>query len=211
MKILDHIASFLLTTSAKIVSGTVSRWVDCDLTTKQRIYYANHSSHLDILVLWASLPPEVRAVTRPIAARDYWDNNMLKRYLAINVFNSIMIERPGHGNADKRAPLRDVENTIEQLEDKYSLLIFPEGTRGTGEKMAKFKSGIYHLTKRLPDVELVPVYMENLNRMLPKGKLIPVPLLGSVTFGPPQKLRAGESKEAFLDRLRTAIIELQDI
>lgn len=212
MKTFDDIASFFLTSSAKIMTGTVTRWVDCELSTKQRIYYANHSSHLDILVLWSSLPSEIRELTRPVAARDYWEPNPFKRFLALNVFNAIMINRPGHGKKmDKRAPLRDVENTVEQLGDKYSLLIFPEGTRGSGESMARFKSGIYHIAKRMPKAELVPVYMENLNRMLPKGKIVPLPLLGSITFGPPQHFNENDSKPEFLERLRNAVLELKEV
>ena len=212
MHLFDYLSSFLLTSSAKVLTGTVSRWVDCDFSTRQRIYYANHSSHLDILVLWASLPSEIRELTRPVAARDYWEPNPLKRYLALNVFKAIMINRPGHGDKrSRRSALSDVENTVEQLGSKYSLLIFPEGTRGSGEVMAKFKSGIYHIAKRMPDVELVPVYMENLNRMLPKGKILPVPLLGSITFGSPQRLLETETKQEFLEKLRNSVLELKDL
>jgi 1-acyl-sn-glycerol-3-phosphate acyltransferase len=187
--------------------GTASRWVDCEPSTRQRVYYGNHTSHLDFLILWAGLPLEVRRVTRPAAARDYWETSRLRRYLVHRVFNAIMIERPRAGNR-----LGDAANSLEAVLDGmgegFSLIIFPEGTRGTGEVIAPFKSGIYHIAKRKPQLELVPVYMENLNRILPKGEVLPVPLIGSISFGKPLTLAPGEGKLNFLKRARQAILDL---
>ena len=207
---IDKHVGLLLAAGTRLVTGAVGRWVDCEPSTRQRIYYANHSSHLDILLLWASLPREVRRLTRPAAARDYWSATPLRRYLALRVFNAILIDRPGHG-AGPRAALQSVEDTVAALGTDHSLIIFPEGTRGEGYEMSPFRSGIYHLAKRLSGVDLVPVFLENLNRILPKGELFPVPLLSSINFGRPIVLKAGEAKADFISRAQRAVAELREI
>jgi 1-acyl-sn-glycerol-3-phosphate acyltransferase len=197
-----------LCSAIRIASGTSERWVNCEPSTRQRIYFANHSSHLDIIVLWSALPPPVRRLTRPAAARDYWEKNALRRYLALKVFHAIMIQRPereGSGFADAA---RSLEDSLAGMGDTYSLILFPEGTRGEGEEMAPFKSGLFHMARRKPGLELVPVYMENLNRILPKGALFPVPLISSISFGRPLVLAPNEGKLQFLGRARQAILDL---
>lgn len=196
----------LMVALAKFISGAAARWRGCAPDTRQRVYFANHTSNLDALVLWAVLPPPVRALTRPVAARDYWTAGWLRRYLAEEVFHAILIER-------KKPTVRDnpLEQMLEAMGDKLSLILFPEGGRHPGPDPAPFKSGLYHLAKKRPDAELVPVLMENLNRILPKGEVLPVPLLGSVTFGKPMKLEPGEEKGAFLERARSAVVALRQI
>ena len=78
----------LLVLLAKLISGANVRWVGCAPEIRQRIYFANHTSNLDALVIWASLPPSVRDLTRPVAARDYWIKDPLRRYLANHVLNA---------------------------------------------------------------------------------------------------------------------------
>jgi len=194
---------------ARVLSGARPLWLGCEPTSTQRIYFANHSSHLDAVVLWTAFPPELRARVRPVAAQDYWDASRFRRYLAGNVFRSVLIPRPGKG-----APLRESATAaIEKMGDvlsegQDSLIFFPEGTRGGADGIGAFKSGLYHLAKRHPEVELVPVYMENLSRILPKGEFLPVPILGSVSIGRPIRLDAGESKQEFLLRARRELCEL---
>ena len=187
-----------------LATGIVSRWVDCEPSTRQRVYYGNHSSHLDIVVLWAALPIEVRRLTRPAAARDYWERSPLRRYLVHQIFNAILVDRSG----SLSGAAQSLEAALTGMADQYSLIIFPEGTRGSGEEIVRFKSGLYHIAKRKPGLELVPVYMENLNRILPKGEILPVPLIGSISFGKPLVLGEGENKVAFLERARMSIENL---
>lgn len=189
---------------AKLVSGARARWTGCAPDTRQRIYFANHTSHLDALVLWAVLPAPMRALTRPVAARDYWTAGRLRRRIAEDVFHAVLIERKKPTTHDN--PLEDMLNA---LGEKHSLIVFPEGSRGTGPEPAPFKGGLFHLAKRRPDVQLVPVLMDNLNRILPKGEVLPVPLLGSVSFGGPIKLEPNEEKVAFLERAREAVLSLR--
>ena len=194
----------LLAVLAKFITGANAHWVGCEPDIRQRVYFANHTSNLDALVIWSSLPPLVRSVTRPVAARDYWIKGLARPYLANHVFNAVLIERKKPTVHDN--PLTDM---LTALGDRYSLIIFPEGGRQSGGEMAPFKGGLYHLAKNRPDVELVPVRVENLNRILPKGEFLPVPLLGGITFGAPIRLEKSEGKDSFLNRAQTAVKALQ--
>lgn len=189
---------------AKLLTGANARWVGCQPEIRQRVYFANHTSNLDALVIWASLPPQIRMLTRPVAARDYWTKGKLRLYLANKIFNAVLIERKRPTAHDN--PLSDMLNA---LGDRHSLIIFPEGGRQTGAEMASFKGGLFHLAKDRPDVEFVPVLIENLNRILPKGEFLPVPLLGGISFCAPIKLEAGEEKIKFLERAQFAVKALQ--
>jgi 1-acyl-sn-glycerol-3-phosphate acyltransferase len=156
------------------------------------------------VLIWTVLPAALRACTRPVAARDYWDAGELRRFLIHRVFRGVLVDRGADPKAkDPLVPL------IEALDQSDSLIIFPEGTRNTEEEMLPFKSGIYHLARQRPGVDLVPVWIENVGRVMPKGQVLPVPLLCSVNFGAPIRLQEREDKQAFLDRARLAIVELQ--
>lgn len=194
----------VLVAIAKLLSGATVRWVNCEPDTCQRIYFANHTSHLDALVLWASLPGRIRALTRPVAAKDYWDGGMVRRYLA-HVFNALLIDRK-----QVKVKSSPVDLMIEEIGNKYSLIVFPEGGRSMTGELGEFKSGLYYLGKKRPDLELVPVYMDNLNRVLPRGEVLPVPLLSCISIGQPMWLEPGESKNGFLSRARDAVIKLKD-
>ena len=196
----------LVVALARLISGARPHWAGCAPDIRQRIYFANHTSHLDALVLWAVLPPPVRTLTRPVAARDYWTAGRLRQRIAEDVFHAVLIERKKPTTHDN--PLEDMLNA---LGEKHSLIVFPEGSRGNGPEPAPFKGGLFHLAKRRPDVELVPVFMDNLNRILPKGEILPVPLLGSISFGAPLKLEPEEEKAAFLSRAREAVLSLRQM
>jgi len=197
---------------ARVISGVQVRWVEPETDTRQRVYFANHTSHLDAVVLWAALPRERRALTRPVAAADYWERTRLRRFLAERVFRSVLIPRRTAGQEQSVAAARAViERMAEALGDRHSLIVFPEGTRGDGTDVAKFRSGLYHLAQIRPDVDLVPVYLDNLNRILPKGEVLPVPLVSTATFGHPLGRRPDEPKESFLLRAREAVCSLAPV
>lgn len=189
---------------ARVLAGGNVRRVGFTPDERQRIYFANHASHLDFVLVWAALPPKLRAMTRPVAAKDYWDRPGLRRYLGVKVFNAVLVDRQP---APSSQTAMDV--LLEGLGERHSLIIFPEGTRGDGSTIAPFKSGLYRLGKARPDVELIPAYIDNLNRVLPKGEFVPVPMLASVSFGEPMHIGEDEEKDAFLDRARNAILELR--
>lgn len=191
----------------RFVSGAVPRWAAALPAQGQCVFYANHSSHLDAAVIWALLPTSLRARTRPVAAKDYWTRGPIRRFLASNVFRVVLVARgKDHAAAESAATARDLHRSLEDmiaaLDAGSNLIIFPEGTRGSGQAIAPFKSGLYHLAKLRPDVPLVPVYLEDLNRILPKGEYLLVPLICNAHFGAPILIREGEPKPAFLERAR---------
>jgi len=194
----------VITGFTRLVTGAQARWIGCGPAAVQRIYFANHASHADFALIWASLPPDLRCRTRPVAGADYWDKGRVRRYIIHEVLRGVLIERAG--TVRTRDP---IEVIVEALELGDSLIVFPEGTRNlSDEPLLPLKSGLYRVACQRPDVELVPVWMQNLGRVLPKGEIIPVPLLCSINFGVPMRLAAGEAKDAFLGRVRQALLEL---
>jgi len=193
-----------ITGFTRLVTGAQARWIGCAPSAVQRIYFANHASHADFALIWASLPYDLRIRTRPVAGADYWEQGRIRQYLIHEVLRGVLIERAGH--ARSRNP---IEIIVAALDMGDSLIVFPEGTRNTtDEVLLPFKSGLYRTASMRPDVQLVPVWMENLGRVLPKGEIIPVPLLCSVNFGAPMKLEPGEDKATFLERARRALLDL---
>jgi 1-acyl-sn-glycerol-3-phosphate acyltransferase len=183
--------------------GAYPRWIGSAPSANQRIYFANHTSHMDTVVLWAALPHALRVNTRPVAAKDYWGRGGIRTQIAQDELNVVMIDRVREDpESDPLDPLR------EALEHGFSLIIFPEGKRAAQPLPGPFKAGLYHLATEFPQVELIPVYLENLHRSMPKGALIPVPIICTVRFGAPISLAENESKEQFLDRARDAVIAL---
>lgn len=167
------------------------------------VAFANHSSHLDFLLLWAAWPSAWRPRFRPVAGRDYWEASALRRRLARDVFRALLIERQRVTVAANPLPLMAAA-----LDAGDSILLFPEGTRGDGHAVAPFRAGLYHLARHRPEVPLVPLYLQNLNRILPKGHLLPVPLLASLAAGPPLFLGPDEPRDVFLNRAHAAVVAL---
>lgn len=281
----------------RLLTGAQARWYGCPPKAEQRIYFANHQSHADLVMIWAALPEELRSITRPIAARDYWANTPFKRWITTEVFNAVYVERaaaapaapvaadappspPPVPRAVVAAPAERIEPSmepllpmslpfadasaeamnevqgqldlpapppapapapalppppllqqppepppaadappapdplaplIEALRSGDSIIIFPEGTRGHTGEPQKFKSGLYALATMFPDVVLVPAWIDNVQRVMPKGEIVPVPILCSVTFGAPLRVEEGEERRPFLDRARAAVIALRDV
>ncbi len=189
-----------LAAGVRLFTGVQARWLGCAPDATQRVYFANHTSNLDFLVLWSVLPNFARRQTRPVAASDYWRGSKLRLYLADHVFHGVLIERKKVTRANN-----PMDQLIAVLKGGESLIIFPEGGRTQEEEMRPFKSGLYHLGKEMPHVDLVPVYLDNASRVLPKGEFLPIPFLCSANFGTPLRLQPGETKDVFLTRARAAV------
>jgi 1-acyl-sn-glycerol-3-phosphate acyltransferase len=202
---LPEAAGLLLATIARLITGAQGHWHGAPPKAEQRIYFANHQSHFDWVLIWAALPRDLRTITRPIAARDYWTSSKLKHWITREVFNAVYVSRERSADEDPLEPL------MEALRHGDSLVIFPEGTRGNKAEPAAFKAGLYHLAEAFPEVQLIPAWIDNVQRVMPKGEVVPVPILCSVTFGAPLTLQGGEDKRAFLDRARDAVIALRSV
>ncbi len=269
--LLSKLMSLFLLTLVRFLTGAQARWYGCPPKAEQRIYFANHQSHADLVMIWAALPQELRGITRPIAARDYWTKTPFRQWITTAVFNAVYVTRqptpaqpaaaataadggaaaapPATGalaglsalsaavadaalaTAGGPDPVPDAlppEPTpealraavqpddplaplVQALESGDSIVIFPEGTRGHGDEPQPFKSGLYMLARMFPQVVLVPAWINNVQRVMPKGEVVPVPILCSVTFGAPIALTPGEERRPFLDRARAAVIALRDI
>lgn len=202
--VIARIAAKALCAFARIVTGARALWKGAVPAAVQRIYYGNHSSHGDFVLIWASLPEDLRVRTRPVAGADYWNTTPLRRWLIHAVLRGVVIERTrSEGGPDP------IEQMLAALEHDDSLILFPEGTRNTTDALLlPFRSGLYRVASARPDVECVPVWIENLNRVMPKGEFLPIPLLCTLTFGTPLRATPGEDKDAFLERARAALATL---
>lgn len=191
--------------AVKVITGIRAVWHGCPPAGERpRVYFANHGSHLDFVTLWAALDGPQRQRTRPVAARDFWDASKLRHWVACSVFRALLINRTKATRTDN--PLHDMRQTLDGGE---SLILFPEGTRSLTGTTAEFKAGLYHLAKASPGAEFVPVFLENLNRILPKGEKLPIPLLTTVVFGSPVTLLPEEPRDAYLIRARDAVLALR--
>ena len=196
---------WLIVGIARLLTGVRAVWSGTTPKAEQTLYFANHTSHGDFVLLWATLPPDLRAITRPVAGQDYWLASNARRFVGEQVFHALMIKRDG--SADGSNP---VQQMADALHAGDSLIMFPEGTRNMGDEvLLPLKSGLYHLARACPNVRLVPVWIENLKRVLPKGTLVPIPLACTVRFGTPVALAEGEDKNGFIARARAAMLDLR--
>lgn len=198
------LTAFAITSVARLITGARALWLGCTPQPVQRLYYANHSSHGDFVLIWASLPVDLRRHTRPVAGADYWQKPGIRQFLINRVFNGVLIDRQ-HVEA-QGDPLQPIHAALAQGD---SLIFFPEGTRNLGdEPLLAFKSGLYHLASTHPEVEVIPVWIANLNRVMPKGRALPLPLLCTLSFGEPLQRHPDDSKQAFIERARLALLAL---
>ena len=179
-------------------------WQGIEPIPRQRVYYSNHTSNGDMPMIWASLPPALRREVRPVAAADYWLKNKLRAFVGPEVFNCVLV--------DRRPEVKDkpMDKIIAALQDGSSLIIFPEGNRNmTDDPLLPFKAGLFNMGVAMPQVDLVPTWVANLNEIMPKGEIIPLPLICTVTFGAPLHVAEGESKDDFLRRAEQALVDLK--
>jgi len=202
MKLMHMWQRDLLLAFVRLVAGAYPVWHCATPSATQKLYFSNHTSHIDTLAILAALPRNLRNAVRPVAARDYWDSGPLKRHIAQKLLNVVLIDRRRETEGDPLDPVRDA------LAQGQSIILFPEGTRGADTLPQAFRSGLFHLASEFPQVELAPVYLENLQRIMPKGAIVPVPLICKLHFGASEAPREGEDKASFLARMRDAVIAL---
>ena len=189
---------------ARAITAVRASWPESGMQTRRCVYFANHSSHGDFILIWTVLPPRLRRRLRPVAGADYWLKSTLNSFIGRDVFNAVLIER------DREARKEDpVTQMTQALDAGSSLILFPEGTRNLTEQILQpFKSGLFHLAQARPDIDLVPVWIDNLNRVMPKGEFVPIPLICTVSFGEPLHIGETEEKTEFLARAEAALLAL---
>lgn len=194
----------VITTFARFITAVRPMWDGVEPVPTQRVYFANHTSNGDFILIWTVLPPALRGHTRPVAGADYWLTSKLRTFIGRDVFNAVLIDRNTETrDADPMALI------LKALDTGASLILFPEGTRNTTDaQLLPLKSGIYNISAARPEVDMVPVWIENLNDVMPKGKLVPIPLLCTVTFGAPIHATKDETRETFLARAEAALLAL---
>ncbi len=204
MNFISRLLGQALIALAWILTAVRANWIGAEPIPKKRIYYANHTSNADFVLIWSALPPNIRYETRPVAGSDYWLKNKFRAFIVNRIFNAVLVDRRAeHRTEDPIATM------VSALDGGSSIIIFPEGKRNmTTDPLLEFKAGIYNIALQRPDVELVPVWIENINSVLPKGELLPVPLQCQVDFGTPMTIEDGESKDAFLERARQGILAM---
>lgn len=191
---------------AKAITAVRADWRGIEPVARQRVYFANHVSNADMPMIWSVLPPTLRRQTRPVAAADYWLVNKWRAFAGRDVFRAVLIDRRPEARSDD-----PVAQMVAALDEGASLILFPEGKRNMGpEPLEPFKTGLYHLARARPEVDLVPTWIANLNAVMPKGEVIPLPLMCTVTFGAPIHISEGEAKEAFLTRAAAALLDLRE-
>jgi 1-acyl-sn-glycerol-3-phosphate acyltransferase len=192
----------VLLAATRFLVGGHARWQGCAPSPAQRIYFANHSSHLDTVILWAALPEDLRATTHPVAAADYWGKGRVRRHIATKVLNAVLVDR-----AARHDPLASLR---EALDRGHSLILFPEGTRTADRLPQPFRGGLFRIAESFPALNLVPAYLDTLHRSLPKGSHIPLPLYCTVRFGAALERPAAETRAEFLHRAHASVCALAD-
>ena len=169
---------------------------------KQFILIANHNSHMDTMALMSAIPSRFIHRVHPIAARDFFGGSLFSRILMRYLVNATLIRR------DREDPERDpIDDMDKMLKKQRSLILYPEGSRGIPGKMSNFKRGLGYLVQRNPNINVIPVYLENIYKTLPKGKKLILPYNCSIKFGQPIKFDSLEME----DILKTAEKEILKI
>ena len=202
-RITGRILAFVL----RLLAAPRTIWLEGGPVARQRIYFANHTSNADLPLIWTVLPPELRRRTRPVAAADYWLKNEVRAFFGRDVFRGVLVDRRPEARAEGDDPMATIRAALDAGE---SLIIFPEGRRNESrKKLLPFRAGLYNMSLSHPRAEFIPVWIENLNKVMPRGEVVPIPLICTVTFGQPMDVRPDEGKDAFLERAREALLSVR--
>lgn len=159
------------------------------LNEKQFIIVANHNSHLDTMTILASLPDKILHKVKPVAAADHFGKTKLKGVLTNYFVNTLLIQR----KRDKENPENDpINKMIKAIDDGFSLIIFPEGTRGEPELQQPLKPGVAYVLQSRPTIKYVPAFLIGMGIAMPKDDNLIVPFNSSLTYGKPTEIKSTE-------------------
>jgi 1-acyl-sn-glycerol-3-phosphate acyltransferase len=160
---------------------------------KQFILIANHNSHMDTMAIMSAIPSRYIHKVHPIAARDFFGGSLFKKILMRYLVNATLIQR------DRDDPENDpIDSMDKMLKKSRSLILFPEGSRGVPGVMTKFKKGLGYLIQRNPEINVIPVYLDNVYKTLPRGKNLILPYNCSIKFGDPIQFKSMEMEDILL-------------
>lgn len=189
---------------AKLMTGA-------DLTGREHlpskgpaIVAANHTSHVDTLLMLSIFPAVAISKVRPAAAADYFLKDPVVGWFSRNIIGIVPVAR------DKvRTEGEDVlRPALDALARGEIVVVFPEGTRGDGDELSRLKNGVARLAEAYPDAPVIPVWIQGAGRVLPKGEVVPVPMTCAVLVGPPIHWQG--RRTAFMDALRQGLQSLKD-
>ena len=147
------------------------------LEARPGIIAPNHSSHLDTLAVFSSLPVSQMNATCSVAAQDYFFKNPWLALVARLMANGIPIDRQNNNG-------RGLRLCAEKLRGGTSLIMFPEGSRTRTGRIGDFKPGVIMLSRRA-HVPVVPTYIRGALESMGWSKWYPRPERITVIFGEP--------------------------
>ena len=153
------------------------------------IIVSNHNSHLDTMTILSSLPASVLPHVHPVAAGDYFNKYRVLGFLVRIFVNVVYVYRD---QSDKGSNLDYLDN---HLKSGRNLILFPEGTRGEPDQLQSFRSGVGVLLKNNPSVKFVPVYIDGVGKMMPRGDGLPIPTIAHYKMGDPVDIAGLDIKE----------------
>jgi 1-acyl-sn-glycerol-3-phosphate acyltransferase len=167
------------------------------------ILVANHASHIDTPVILAALPRRLRKRTAVAAAADYFYRNRVVAWLVSMLFNTVPIERKGGGGLSRSGSHLD-----KLLDQGWSLLLYPEGTRSRSGGTGRVRRGAAVLAAN-HKLSIVPIRVTGTAQAMPPGRLWPKRLHGTftskrhrieVSFGEP--IAPSEDTTALIERVQ---------
>ncbi|HWB27405.1 MAG TPA: lysophospholipid acyltransferase family protein [Chitinophagaceae bacterium] len=205
-RILQFTYSIVLRNFLKIFVGVQFHKAKFLIDEKQFIIVANHNSHLDTMALMASLPSKIIHKVRPVAAADHFGKTKRQARMSNFFINSLLIPR----KRDKDHPGEDpVNKMLAALDEGYSLILFPEGTRGEPEKLQPLKPGIGIILSKRPHIKYVPVFMNGMGKAMPKGDNLIVPYTAKLVYGKPTEIKSTDVA-AIVKQVEDDLLELKD-
>jgi 1-acyl-sn-glycerol-3-phosphate acyltransferase len=176
-----------------------------DELTPPVIFVANHSSHLDTPTILRAIPRKWRSRTAVAAAADYFYNSRLKAIGVSLLLNTTPIGREGGGLGNGAT-----DHVDRLIDERWNLLMFPEGTRSRDGSIGKVRSGAAVIAAQ-HGIDIVPIYVDGTHAAMPPGQNWPKRKPGrlfsrrhkvEVRFGAPIAVADVEHRKEAMDEVR---------